>query len=48
MEEAGVTFVLGAKIEQVAAAGEQVAVTVNGETAVFDAVLYATGRAKHC
>ncbi|WP_170242504.1 FAD-containing oxidoreductase [Streptococcus suis] len=44
MEEAGVTFVLGAKIEQVAAAGEQVAVTVNGETAIFDAVLYATGR----
>ena len=44
MEEAGVTFVLGAKIEQVAAAGEQVAVTVNGETAMFDAVLYATGR----
>ncbi|HFI0833811.1 TPA: FAD-containing oxidoreductase [Streptococcus suis] len=44
IEEAGVTFVLGAKIEQVAAAGEQVAVTVNGETAVFDAVLYATGR----
>uniref|UniRef100_UPI001374A13F FAD-dependent oxidoreductase n=1 Tax=Streptococcus suis TaxID=1307 RepID=UPI001374A13F len=43
MEEAGVTFVLGAKIEQVAAAGEQVAVTVNGETAIFDAVLYATG-----
>lgn len=37
MEEADVTFVLGAKIEQVA-------VTVNGETAMFDAVLYATGR----
>ncbi|MFN8649131.1 FAD-containing oxidoreductase [Streptococcus sp.] len=44
MEEAGVTFALGAKIEQVAAEGQQVAVTVNGETAVFDAVLYATGR----
>ena len=44
MEEAGVTFPLGAKIEQVPAEGQQVAVTVNGETAVFDAVLYATGR----
>lgn len=44
MEEAGVTFVLGAKIEQVAAESEQVSMTVNGQVAIFDAVLYATGR----
>ena len=44
MEEADVTFVLGAKIEQVAAESEQVSVMVNGQVAIFDAVLYATGR----
>lgn len=44
MEEAGIRFILDAKIEQVASQGEQVALTVNGETQVFDAVLYATGR----
>lgn len=44
MEEAGITFQLGAKIEKVAAIGDQVSITVNGDSQVFDAVLYATGR----
>lgn len=44
MEEAGIVFELNASIEQVANQGEQVAVTVNGQSQLFDAVLYATGR----
>ena len=44
MEEAGIQFVLGAQIEEVAASGEQVLVRYDGKEQLVDAVLYATGR----
>lgn len=44
LEEDGVSFILGAKVEQVANEGETVLITANGETHEFDVVMYAMGR----
>lgn len=44
MEEDGIQFLLGAKVEKVANAGQDVVVTVDGRDYIFDAVLYAMGR----
>ncbi|MBM7642000.1 FAD-containing oxidoreductase [Streptococcus loxodontisalivarius] len=44
LEEDGVSFVLGAKVEKVANAGEAVVVTADGKDYEFDAVMYAMGR----
>lgn len=44
LEEDGVTFVVDAKVEQVANKGEEVVLTVNGHEHSFDVVLYALGR----
>lgn len=44
LESDGISFVLSAQVEKVAAAGQAVAVTVNGQDYEVDVLLYATGR----
>ncbi|MGT2906252.1 FAD-containing oxidoreductase [Streptococcus dentiloxodontae] len=44
LEEDGVSFVLGAKVEKISNAKEAVIVTANGQDYTFDAVMYAMGR----
>lgn len=44
LEEAGVSFVLSAKVEKVSNEGDSVVVTVNGQNYIVDKLLYATGR----
>lgn len=44
LEEDGVTVVVSAQVEQVSNQGEAVVVEANGESHVFDVLLYATGR----
>ncbi|MGT2911870.1 FAD-containing oxidoreductase [Streptococcus cameli] len=44
LEDAGISFVVGAKVEQVANKSEAVLVTANGQDYEFDVVLYALGR----